>query len=110
VKTLILSSVLAAASTSTFAFDAAQLNGTWCFYEQEAAGNTVEEKVTITLNGDGTYKWSDLFWKQDGTWSVDNNVLAMSNVGSHKLISVTADKVEMRRGSTMKMRKGPCPS
>ncbi|WP_444894177.1 hypothetical protein ACJJIE_07710 [Microbulbifer sp. TRSA001] len=88
------------------AFEAAELNGTWSFYEQDAAGNVVSKKVTITLNKDGSYHWVDNFWRQNGTWSVEENRLMMSNVGSHKLISITADEVEMKRGSTMGMRKG----
>ena len=107
-KKLISLCIFATISTSVSAFESKDLNGTWCFYEQEGAGNTVEEKVTITLNEDGTYKWSDVFWKQDGTWSVEDNKLIMSDVGSHKLVTVTADKVEMTRGSTMRMRKGSC--
>ncbi|AWF80338.1 hypothetical protein BTJ40_05680 [Microbulbifer sp. A4B17] len=107
-RKIFLASIIAAASQVTNAYEANELKGTWCFYEQEAAGNVAAENVTITLQKDGSYKWVDSFWKQDGTWSVEDNKLIMSNVGSHKLLSVTPSNVEMVRGSTMRMRKGPC--
>jgi hypothetical protein len=107
-KKLMILSLMGAASLSANAFEASELYGTWCFYEQEAAGNTVEEKVTIKLNEDGTYKWSDTFWKQEGKWSLSENKLIMSDVGAHKLKSVTSDRIEMTRGSIMRLKKGSC--
>lgn len=84
------------------------LVGTWCFYEQRAVGNVVPERVTITLNADGRYQWRDIHWKQDGSWSVQDNYLIMSNVGRHYLVSVSDRHVVMERMSTMKMRRGAC--
>ncbi|WP_413664736.1 hypothetical protein ACJJIQ_01795 [Microbulbifer sp. ANSA003] len=107
-KKIVLAIIIASTSQVTNAYEANELNGAWCFYEQEAAGNVAAENVTITFKKDGSYKWVDSFWKQDGTWSVEDDKLIMSNVGTHKLLSVTPSKVEMVRGSTMRMRKGPC--
>lgn len=90
-------------------FKSSQLYGTWCFYEQEALGNVVKDNITIKLNKDGTYHWSDIRgWDQDGTWSLTDNKLKMSFVGTHDLVSVTANKIEMIRYSTMRMRRGAC--
>lgn len=107
-RNLLLFTLLFTTSLTAWAYDAEQLEGSWCFYEQEGSGNIVEEKVTIVLSQDGTYTWSDVFWKQNGKWSVSEDKLIMSDVGSHSLVAVTADKVEMTRGSTMRMRKGVC--
>ena len=93
---------------SAHAYEAEDLVGVWCFYEQEAVGNKIRERVTITLREDGSYYWSDTLWKQEGSWSVEDNSLVMSSIGSHKLVSVTKNNVEMVRLSTMRMRNGPC--
>lgn len=107
----ILSATLLASATLALpahAYQASQLHGTWCFYEQSAAGNSVPEQVTITLKGDGSYQWSEPAWKQQGSWKLDGDVLDMSNVGRHRLTSVGSSKLEMVRGSSMRWRKGAC--
>jgi hypothetical protein len=107
-KKLIAIAMMSTVSLTANAYQASDLYGTWCFYEQEYEGNTFPEKVTIVLNKDGTYKWLGVFWKQDGTWSVSENKLIMTDVGTHKLKSVTSEKVEMLRLTIMKMKKGAC--
>ena len=105
---LLLSIALLSVSQLSFGFTRDQLVGTWCFYQQEAAGNTVKERVTISLQADGAYQWRDSMWHQDGTWRVEDSGLFMTEVGHHRLISVAPDSIEMARGSTMRWRKGAC--
>lgn len=101
--------VLLLGSVSTVhAYSMSDLKGKWCFYQQSALGNTVSESISITLNADGTYRWDDKVWKQTGTWTVKDGKLKMTNVGSHKLISVTPNHITMERYSIMKMKKGLC--
>ena len=99
---------LMSVSQTGFTMEADKLVGTWCFYEQQAVGNTVQEQVTITLNADGTYQWRDPMWHQDGDWQLEEAVLSMSMVGRHYLLDVQANHIEMERGSLMRMRRGAC--
>lgn len=90
------------------AADHDKLHGTWCFYQQTLDGNTVSEQVTITFNDDGTYLWTEGFFKQKGSWNITGDVLAMSNVGKHKIINIEPTHMELKRISLMKFKKGGC--
>ena len=98
----------AVSSGATHASNAPQLRGTWCFYDQSAAGNTVPEQVTLTCNADGSYLWCEALWKQKGTWKIAGDRLDMTDVGRHKIVSLSAQKIELERGSVMRLRKGSC--
>ena len=84
------------------------MQGAWCFYEQEAAGSKMPEQVTITLLDDGRYQWSESLWKQEGVWVLEQDRLLMTGVGSHRLIALNHDRLEMGRGSIMRWHRGAC--
>ncbi len=91
-----------------YSSDSELITGSWCFYEQTADGNTVSEKVDITFNDDNTYVWKEGFFEQKGTWKIENNKLIMTNVGTHKIISINATDMELKRYSVMRFRKNRC--
>jgi len=90
--------------------DSQQSSGSWCFYEQSAVGNTVSEKVDINFKKDHTYIWKEGPFEQKGSWEVKNRKLIMSDVGSHKIISIEGKEMVLERGSTMKFKRGNCES
>ncbi len=102
---VLLNLIIAAAAHADLA---AQITGSWCFYEQSALGNTVEEKVDIDFQNDATYVWKEGFFEQTGSWRIADNRLEMSDVGSHQVLELNANQITLKRGSVMKLRKGNC--
>ncbi|WP_338592261.1 ankyrin repeat domain-containing protein [Shewanella khirikhana] len=90
------------------AVDKAALMGDWCFYEQEGFGSKVPEKIDINLAADGNYTWVESAFKQTGEWELDTDGLYLAKVGNHKLLSLNADLLELKRGSVMRFKKGVC--
>lgn len=103
-----LFTVLFAVSLEVQAGPTDDLVGSWCFFEQEYDGQKTAEKVDITLKRDGSYLWQEGPFEQAGTWSLDGAKLNMTNVGTHTVLSVTANELQLRRMSLMKFSKGKC--
>lgn len=96
-------------TTLLFADQTSQLVGSWCFYEQAGSGQTFPEKVDITFHKNGSYDWEEgPVFKQKGTWNISHDKLIMSNVGTHKILSLNENDMKLERGSIMKFRKGEC--
>lgn len=113
--TRILQQVLLAALAATFTSTASaaapdDLVGNWCFYEQEGAGQKVPEKVDIAFSADRSYVWQEGGFQQKGTWTLQDAKLDMTNVGSHKIVTMGKDAMELKRGSTMRFKKQKCSS
>ena len=87
---------------------AAQVAGSWCFYEQTALGNTIAEKVDIEFGNDASYVWKEGFFEQKGSWNIADDRLEMSDVGSHRVLEMNANHMTLKRGSVMKFRRGNC--
>ncbi|MES9863529.1 MAG: hypothetical protein ABW157_06300 [Candidatus Thiodiazotropha sp. LLP2] len=102
ISALILNIILVSV---THADNSKLLIGSWCFYEQTAAGNTVSEKVDITFNDNYTYIWKEGVFEQSGTWEVNKEKLIMSNVGTHQILTINGGEMELKRMSVMKYRK-----
>ena len=86
-----------------------RLVGSWCFYEQTSAGQVTSEKIEITLNEDKTYKWQEApIFKQEGTWSIESDSLVLSNIGTHNIISINENEMQLKNYSVMKLHKGTC--
>ena len=107
-KLLITGILFLAFPLKATSYEASQFIGEWCFYEQELEGNVVEEKVTIIFMEDGKYLWSDIFWRQEGDWSVEGGILRMTDVGSHEILAINDKQIEVERLSIMKFKKGAC--
>lgn len=101
-----------AATLTTVASAAPQhdLVGNWCFYEQEGSGQKLPEKVDIAFDADGSYVWKEGQFQQTGRWVLENGRLEMSDVGSHHVLSIGHETMELKRGSTMRFRKEKCAS
>lgn len=82
--------------------------GDWCFYEQEGYGQKISEKVDISFSEDGKYKWIEGTFQQTGEWSISDGKLDMTHVGSHSIISIGNEEMELKRMSTMRFKKGKC--
>lgn len=82
--------------------------GSWCFYEQEDGGRKAAEKVDITFLADGNYVWQEGAFQQNGRWTLNGNVLEMSNVGRHTVVHISGSAMELKRGSTMRFKKEKC--
>lgn len=96
-------------SSTPININSKNLIGTWCFYEQSYKGaDTVDERVTIQLNRDGSYRWSEARWKQTGTWSLKDSILRMSLVGRHEINRLSKNHIYMTRITQMKWRRGRC--
>lgn len=91
-----------------FAGHPQSFHGTWCFYEQSAGSETVPERVTISFNADGSYVWSEALWKQKGRWNVEGKELDMTDVGSHAILRVDAQRIDLERSTVMRLRRGAC--
>ena len=96
------------AATSVEASQKDSLVGDWCFYEQEGYGRKVPEKVDVSYNQNGAYVWIEGQFKQEGVWNISDGKLEMTNVGSHSIISIGNNEMELRRGSIMRFKKGKC--
>ena len=86
----------------------ASLAGPWCFYQQTGMGSVVPEQVNINLHADGRYDWREGPFEQKGQWTLDQDVLFMSDVGKHTIVKVEGDEMLLRRASLMHFRKGSC--
>ncbi len=95
-------------NTPAYSDQANQLAGSWCFYEQTGMGKTEPEKVDITFHKNGSYEWKEGTFQQNGSWSISQNQLRMSDVGAHKILSLNENEMTLERGSTMKFKKGNC--
>ncbi len=96
-------------TTLLFADQTSQIVGSWCFYEQTGFEQTFPEKVDITFHKNGSYDWEEgPVFKQKGAWSISQDKLIMSNVGTHKILSLNENDMKLERGSIMKFRKGKC--
>ncbi|WP_071873557.1 ankyrin repeat domain-containing protein [Atopomonas hussainii] len=90
------------------AVESTSLYGDWCFYQQSTAGNTVKEKVDINLGSDSTYVWKEGPFEQKGTWSLSDNKLKMTKIGTHSIISLKDNTLTLERMSVQKYKKGKC--
>ncbi|SHH70157.1 Ankyrin repeat-containing protein [Massilia sp. CF038] len=104
----IVLAAMVACTTSALAAPQDALIGAWCFYEQSDGGNTVKEKVDITFMPDRSYVWREGEFEQTGGWTLSDQVLEMSKVGKHTVVHLGASEMELKRGSTMRFKKGQC--
>lgn len=103
-----MAGVLAWPALEAGAAERAQLVGEWCFYEQEAAGNKAAEKVDVALLQDGSYVWREGGFEQKGRWTLEQDKLQLTDVGTHTIVQVGASGMELRRGSTMRFKRERC--
>ena len=86
----------------------AELAGPWCFYQQSGMGSVIPEQVNISLHADGRYDWREGPFEQKGTWTVEKDVLSMTQVGQHRIVKLEGNELQLQRGSLMYFRKGSC--